>query len=267
MDYLFLYCPRIFMSEKIYFCNSKGDKLCGILSNPNNNSDKPIVILCHGFTVSKDSSSNIKLEEIMNKEGIATLKIDLFAHGESEGNFEEITVSEAVDDIMQAVNYVQQQGFERIGLVGESFSGIASTIVASKIDTLSLLVLISPVSDYEEVWKWRRSDDEMELWKQNGHDFYTNSRGERRKLNYSFVEDFRNYDAYELAKNIKIPTLIVHGDADKTVPLEQSKKIAAIIPHCALEIIKDADHTYSDGEHFNKMIDKASQFIIKHIYG
>lgn len=40
-----------------------------------------------------------------------------------------------------------------IGLVGSSFSGIASTIVAPKTDILSLLVLISPVSDYEEVWR------------------------------------------------------------------------------------------------------------------
>lgn len=97
------------MHEKVYFFNSKGDRLCGILSNPSDSLTVPIIIVGHGFTVSKDSLLSVKLEESLNKRGVATFRIDLFAHGESEGNFEEITVSEAVDDIMQALYYVQEK--------------------------------------------------------------------------------------------------------------------------------------------------------------
>lgn len=100
----------------------------------------------------------------------------------------------------------------------------------------------------------------MNLWKERGYDFYKD-----KKLNYTFVEDFINYDAYELAKNIKVPTLIVHGDVDTTVPIEQSKKIATMISDCTLEVIKDADHKYSNDEHFDRMIDMVSQFILKHV--
>ncbi len=97
------------MHEKIFFSNSKGDKLCGVFSNPVNDDSVPIVILCHGFTTSKDSLTNRRLEEVLNKQNVATLRIDLFAHGESEGRFEEITVSEAVDDIINAIKYVQEK--------------------------------------------------------------------------------------------------------------------------------------------------------------
>jgi len=44
-------------------------------------------------------------------------------------------------------------------------------------------------------------------------------------------------------KNVTVPTLIVHGDADATVPIETSAKQAAEgIKNATLEIIKDAPH-------------------------
>jgi non-heme chloroperoxidase len=43
--------------------------------------------------------------------------------------------------------------------------------------------------------------------------------------------------------NVDVPTLIVHGEADQTVPLETSaKKAASGIADCTLEIIPDAPH-------------------------
>jgi dipeptidyl aminopeptidase/acylaminoacyl peptidase len=59
--------------------------------------------------------------------------------------------------------------------------------------------------------------------------------------------------------------LIVHGDEDKTVPIEQSKKAASIIENCKLEIIIGADHKYSNREEFEKMLGLISQFVIEHI--
>ena len=68
---------------------------------------------------------------------------------------------------------------------------------------------------------------------------------------------------YESADKIKFPTLIVHGDKDKIVPVEQSKKTASLIKNCRLETIEGADHTYSNPEHFEMMLDLISEFIIK----
>ena len=93
------------MQEKIHFSNSKGNKICGILSNPTSETNVPVIILCHGFTTSKDGSTNTKLEKIFNNHKIATFRFDFFGHGESEGNFEDITISEAVDDILNAIKY------------------------------------------------------------------------------------------------------------------------------------------------------------------
>jgi len=87
--------------------------------------------------------------------------------------------------------------------------------------------------------------------------------GETRKLYYSFYEEAEKVKAYESAQKIKIPALIVHGDEDETVPIEQSKRTANLIENCRLEIIEGGDHTYSNSEHFEKMLDLISDFIIE----
>jgi len=251
------------MQEKLFFENTKGNRLCGILANPTSNKDRPIMILCHGFSTSKDSYTYVRLEEILNGKGISTFRFDFFAHGESEGEFEDITISEAVDDILNAIKFMKESGYSKIGLVGSSFGGIASVIVASKTDYLFILALESPVSDDLGKLVAQESRQEIETWKERGFIYYTSSNGRKLKLNYSFFEDDEKVNGYEAAKKIKIPTFIVHGDNDESVPIEQSKKIVGLIDNSRLEVIKGADHRYSKPGDFEKMLGLISEFIIK----
>lgn len=251
------------MEKKIYFKNSKGNKLCGILSNPISNKKQPIIILSHGFSTSKNSRTYLRLQNILNKHQISNLRFDFFGHGESEGKIEDITISEAVDDILNAIKFLKNQGYTKIGLFGSSFGGIASLITASKTDDLFLLVLKSPVSNYEEKEIATKSKKELEDWKNKGFRYYVSGDGRKLKLNYTFFKDFKNNNGYKAAKKIKIPTLIVHGDNDETVPIEQSKKTANLIKNCKLEIVKGADHRYSKPKDFEKMLDLISNFIVQ----
>jgi alpha/beta superfamily hydrolase len=251
------------MKEKIFFKNSKGNKLCGILSNPTSKKEKPIIILCHGFSTSKEGRTYVRLEEILNDKGISTFRFDFFGHGESEGKFEDITTFEAVDDVQNAIKFLKVSGYKRIGLVGSSFGGMASIIAASKSNALYVLALKSPVSDYTALIHSRVDEQDIKAWKEKGIIDVTGVDDETRRLKYSFYEEAEKVKVYEAAKNIKIPTLIVHGDEDETVPIEQSRKTASLIQNCRLEIIESADHTYSDTAHFEKMLDLISEFVVE----
>ncbi len=251
------------MREKIFFENSKGNKLCGILSNPTKDKGKPIIILCHGFSTSKNSGTYVSLGQILNKAGISTFRFDFFGHGESEGKFEDVTTSEAVNDILNAIKLLKRLGYTKIGLMGGSFGGIASTMAASKTNDLFVLALKSPVSNYEEKEIVTKSKKELEEWKRKGYRYYVSGDGRKLRLNYTFYKDFEKNNGYEAAKQIKVPTLIVHGDKDESVPVEQSKKIASIIRNSRLEIIKGADHRYSEPEHRERMLNLISKFIIE----
>ncbi len=250
------------MKEKLFFTNSKRNKLCAILSNPMSGKEKPIIILCHGFTTGKDGNTFTRLEKILNENGISSFRFDFFGHGESEGKFEEVTTSEAADDILNAIRFLKDSGYRKMGLVGSSFGGLASIIAVSSRTDLYVLALKSPVSDYSDMSIAQQDKQQRDTWKEKGFVSFTNGDGRERRLNYSFFEDAKKIKGYESAKKIKLPALIVHGDKDETVPVEQSKKTAGLIENCRLEIIEGADHRYSNPKHFEKMLDLISQFII-----
>lgn len=254
---------QFIMKEKIFFKNSKGYKLRGILSNPTHKKEKPIIILCHGFSTSKDGNTYIRLEKILNENGISTLRFDFFGHGESDGKLEEITTSEAVDNVQNAIQFLKESGYMKIGLMGSSFGGMASIIAASKRNDLYVLALKSPVSDYSDRSITQEDEQKIKAWKEKGFTYFTSADGKRFKLNYSFLEDAEKLDGYACAKKIKFPTLIVHGDKDEVVPIKQSKRTAQLVENCRLKIIEGADHRYSEREYFEKMLDLLSEFIIK----
>jgi pimeloyl-ACP methyl ester carboxylesterase len=251
------------MKQKIFFRSSKDYKLCGILSNPTTDKSHPIIVLCHGFSTSKDGRTYVRLEEILNHKQYSTLRFDFFGHGESAGEFADITISEAVDDVQSAIRFVKDSGYERIGLVGSSFGGFASILTSGQCDDLYVLALKSPVSDYLGLLIASHHEIDIEAWKQEGFITVEGTDGKKLRLNYSFFEDAEQINKYALAENIKVPTLIVHGGKDETVPLEQSKRAADLIPDCRLEIIEGANHTYADPQHFEKMLNLISQFILQ----
>ena len=251
------------MKRKIYFPSSKGHKLCGMLSDPFGSKERPIVVLCHGFTTGKDGRTYVRLEEILNEKKHATFRFDFFGHGESDGEFADITISEAVDNVESAIRFVKDSGYERIGLMGSSFGGFASILTASLSEDVYILALKSPVSDYLGLLIARDHDIDVQAWRQEGSIFFSGADGQRLRLNYDFFSDAERINGYASAEKIKVPTLIVHGDRDETVPLSQSQKAAEIIPDCRLEIIEGADHVYSDPGHFESMLELISRFIIQ----
>ena len=48
---------------------------------------------------------------------------------------------------------------------------------------------------------------------------------------------------HEALRNVKIPTLVIHGDADPLVPVEGGKDTAKSIPEAELLIIKGMGHS------------------------
>lgn len=249
------------MHNNLHFQNSKGDKLAAILSNPTGDMSKPIVVMVHGFASNKNSRSNTKLVERFDQAGIASFRFDIWGHGESEGKFEDITITEAVDDILQAIRFLKFQGYSKIALVGSSFGGAASVMAASVLHDLFALALKSPSSDYAEEKLLTLGQEGIDEWKRRGFDFYTSSNGRQLKLNYTFYEDFKNNNCYQAATKITIPTLIVHGDQDEEVPVAQSIKTSKLIPNCKLVIVEGAKHSYQEGRHENEMLEAITNFI------
>jgi 3-oxoadipate enol-lactonase len=54
----------------------------------------------------------------------------------------------------------------------------------------------------------------------------------------------RWHDTNGRLPSIAAPTLVLHGDEDRIVPLANGRRLADLIPHARLEVLEDAGHLY-----------------------
>ncbi|OAT80423.1 alpha/beta hydrolase [Desulfotomaculum copahuensis] len=113
--------------QKIRFTNSRGLPLAGLLCRPSGITER-IVIICHGFTGSKEGGGRaLALGEELARRGRAVLVFDFSGNGESGGEFSDLTLSGQIDDLSRAVDWAQAQGFRQVVTMGRSFGG--STVI------------------------------------------------------------------------------------------------------------------------------------------
>jgi len=253
------------MEERFSFLDPHGHRVAAILTVPDGGTDR-LSILCHGFLSSKISSTNNALTRMLVGQGIATFCFDFFGQGESEGPFEQITVSLAVKQTQKAVDLMRERGYRHIGLMGSSFGGLVSILTASQRTDLACLALKCPVVDFAEELRLEFRDEGMAQWKAT--DTIPNIMGgsDRITLHYAFYEDALRQIAYVPARSITAPTIIVQGDKDEHVPLHQSQQLyeaLQITKH--LELLPGADHQFTKGDDFGRMTNLIADWLISHL--
>jgi pimeloyl-ACP methyl ester carboxylesterase len=254
------------MEEALTFTDQAGSKISGILARPDTKTDR-IAVLCHGFLSNKNSKTNKTLTDILVPQGIATFRFDFFGQGESDGPFENITVTTALQQTLAALDLVKAQGFGKIALEGSSFGGLVALLTAAKNPNLSCLALKCPVPDFPEMLKLEFGDKGIAAWQKTGTipNVVPGASG-RIKLSYGFYEDCARHSGYEAAKAIAAPTLIVQGNADEYVPLHQSRRLSEELKGtCSLVVLPGADHHFSKPGDFREMTALLAQWITDHL--
>ncbi|MDO8657041.1 MAG: prolyl oligopeptidase family serine peptidase, partial [Nanoarchaeota archaeon] len=160
---------------------------------------------------------------------------DFFAHGESEGNIKDRSVSKFVDGILKAIEYVKKLGYKKIGICGTSFGGLSAVIAASKNSDLKVMALKAP------------------------------GMGQSSRKLPNYKSDFETKSWIKAGESVKIPTLIVHGSEDKDVEIQFGKELSKSIKSSKLVVFEGADHRFSEKEDCEKSIKDISNFIIKNI--
>lgn len=256
---------RFSLEERFSFLDPHGHRIAAILTIPGEETDK-VCILCHGFLSSKTSSTNNALTRMLIGHSIATFRFDFFGQGESEGPFNQITVSLAVEQAHRAVELLRDRGYRRIGLMGSSFGGLVSILTASQRTDLACLALKCPVVDFAEELRLEFGDVGMAQWK--GTDTIPNIMGglDRIPLHYGFYEDALRQVAYAPARSITAPTVIVQGDCDEHVPLHQSRRLyEALRVRKHLEMLPGADHQFTKGSDFTRMTQVIADWLTQHL--
>jgi pimeloyl-ACP methyl ester carboxylesterase len=248
--------------EKITFKNSKGQRLVGDLFLPEKKI-LSIAIFVHGYTSDRKNSKAKRLSELLPDCGVGLFSIDLSGRGDSDGKFEDTTLTQYIDDVRCSINKISEYT-DNIALIGSSLGGIVSLQVASRDKRIKSLVLLSPVPIFPHKSSRPEFQPEgLKKWKERGYTLTDSGRFGKLKINYTYFEDSLKYGNYSVYKKINIPSIIIHGDLDESVPIEESKELIKHLKKSKLSIIKGADHRYSNPANFEEMINETVNFLVE----
>ena len=252
--------------QKVQFVNNRGEKLAGIFCRTEKEK-APCVIICHGLGSSKGHKE--PLMKAFSEDGLASMAFDFSGHGESQGSFEKLTVTNAVADSKAAIDYVSSLASvdaSRIGIMGHSFGGSVSLIGAAGDKRIKSIVVSAPVTDFLETLKMLSDFDtkigNLAVWKDKGYTHYLNAGQKYMKLEYPFFEDAMKFDMKKIATKIKSPVLFIQGNKDRVSPISQSKKMFDILS-CEKDMkILECGH-YFEEQDLENLIELSQNWFIK----
>jgi uncharacterized protein len=224
--------------EKLCFNNSNSRQLCGILSK----AGPRMVILCHGLGSHKESPFNKNMQKKLNDKGFSTFCIDLLGHGDSHGEYDDLTLTETIDDIKCAFREMKSQGYEDIGYIGHSFGAVGGIMSAPDTD-FRFMVLISPPT-YFDISEMVTSG--ITVIRKLNEFKRTNHKRKNPTLRAAFFKDYGSHDSYKAADRIEIPALIIQGDNDDIIPMEKTLELHKHIKNSYLKILPGVDHYFAD---------------------
>ena len=250
------------IEKKILIQSSTGSNLHGILYLHGEESKKQsILMICHGFTGDKDEWGRFpKLTKSLNKEKINALTFDFTGSGENERV--PITLSKQIQDVESVYEWVKNEGYEGIAVLGLSFGG--RTILGANLPGIRAYVFWAPaifVQSSEDQRDWFKDLDKGPV------KIPSSGKGEPIIIDLSFVTEFAKLRVKPLLKNLELPTLIVQGTSDESVPLELTRKAFQLLPkdenHELIEI-QNATHDF-EGRHLTKFIKNTVMWLKKYI--
>jgi pimeloyl-ACP methyl ester carboxylesterase len=216
--------------------NPTGERL-DLAFHPGERKDT-LVILGHGLTGSKDRPLLVALAERLSARGWPCMRISFSGNGQSEGRFEDATITKEIDDLKTILSTVPD--YVRVAYAGHSMGSAVGVLTAAR--DLRIHVLVSLAGMTHTADFVRREFGDLVP----GTDLMW---GEPDKpLSEAFVNDLTTLgDILPAAAAVSQPWLLIHGSADDVVPPSDGRDAhaAAVCLKQWLEI-EGAGHAFEE---------------------
>ena len=199
------------------------------------NSDRGVILL-PGISGGVFTSYYNEIEQALNKKGFNFLRFEIWNDSKE---IQGLTLNKIYKRLDEAINFMESSGCKKISLLGKSFGGAIALTCKNK--EIKSVVAWAPAFSFEE-----------------------NSNLE--DIKNKKIKGFKSPSQFKINKqDIKedIPLLIIHGDKDSIIPLNNSKKIKEKLERLHLKVVKNADHNYSNPEEMKVVAYHTAEFFNK----
>ena len=121
------------MTREEFYLTDDGIRLHAKLDRPEGLEKTPLCIVVHGLTGHMEEPHLCAVSETMNDLGIATLRVELYGHGQSDGAFEDHDLAKWLHNLDTVTDYAKSLDFVTdLYLCGHSQGGLAVVIQAGR---------------------------------------------------------------------------------------------------------------------------------------
>lgn len=242
------------------FCiDSDGTRLHAKLDRPEGAEKGPLCILIHGFTGHMEEDHIKAAQKAMNDAGVSVLRVEMYGHGGSDGEFKDHTLYKWVTNALAAVKYAKSLDFVTdLYLSGHSQGGLLTMLVGGMCpDDFKALLPLSPAWMIPEI---AREGNVLGTSFDPKHipDMITSGSWE---LSGDYIRVAQTIHVEDEIERFEGPVLIIHGDADETVPFSYAEKAAKLYKNAELVPIHGDDHCFT--KHLNEMADAVRAFFLR----
>lgn len=207
----------------------------------------PGIIFLGGFRSAMTGTKALFLEDFCRRRGRAYVRFDYFAHGASSGDFADGTISRWRDDAISAIDSLAEG--PQI-LIGSSMGGWIMVLAAlARPARVAALVGIAAAPDFtSDLLPQRLTNAQRRTLRDEGRIVLPSPYNPAGYLyTEALVEDGDRNLVLRDAIPLTCPVRLLHGMADRSVPWQQSRKLADRLQSAdvTLTLIKDGDHRLS----------------------
>ncbi len=211
----------------------------------------PPVLFCSGFRSDMEGTKALFLEESCRRSGQAFIRFDYSGHGQSEGVFEDGTISAWLEDTLAIIDHVLQKPFI---LVGSSMGGwIGLRAAQERPGLVHGMIGIAAAPDFtQDIYDQEMSDDQRAIMAAQGYiDVPNDYSPTPYRITRALIEDGRKHLLLDRPLTLDMPLLLIQGMQDTDVPWQKAYRIKnAMKDESLAEVfpVESGDHRLSRPE-------------------
>ncbi|MEG9328212.1 alpha/beta hydrolase [Salinimicrobium catena] len=200
------------------------------------------ILLAHGWS-GRGTQLSVMAKTLL-QQGYSVVSFDAPAHGKAPGKWSMMPV------FIETIHYLEQEYGPFEAAIGHSLGG------------MSCLKAVKDGLDIEKLVIIGTANSVTHITREFAHNMKMNEKVAKKMKKYfdrKFGEDMDNYSGAVSAKNVHIPTLVIHDEHDVDVHISSAHEITENLENGELYITEELGHRRILGD--QKVINKIIEFL------